>query len=108
VSTSARTKRSLYMEWAKTRSHAKFNLATSGLMSVPFAEFPVRLEELEITAPGAYGYEPLRERLARHAGVSGECVVAATGTSMANHLAMAAILEPGDEVLIEQPAFCGD
>jgi aspartate/methionine/tyrosine aminotransferase len=105
MSASARTKRSLYMEWAKTRSHAKFNLATSGLMSVPFAEFPVRLEELEITAPGAYGYEPLRERLARHAGVPRECVVAATGTSMANHLAMAAILEPGDEVLIEQPAY---
>ena len=27
------------------------------------------------------------------------------GTSMANHLAMAAILEPGDEVLIEHPAY---
>jgi aspartate/methionine/tyrosine aminotransferase len=105
MSGSARTKRSLYMEWAKTRSHAKFNLATSGLMSVPFAEFPVRLDELEITAPGAYGYEPLRERIARHTGVPGESVVAATGTSMANHLAMAAILEPGDEILIEQPTY---
>ncbi len=105
MSGSARTKRSLYMEWAKTRSHAKFNLATSGLISVPFAEFPVRLDELEITAPGAYGYEPLRERLARHAGVPGECVVAATGTSMANHLAMAVILESGDEVIIERPAY---
>src|SRR5262249_29656886 len=34
-----------------------------------------------------------------------ECVVEAAGTSMANHLAMAAILEPGDEVLIEHPAY---
>ena len=105
MSASGRTKRSLYMEWAKTRSHARFNLATSGLMSVPLSEFPVRLEDLEITAPGAYGYGPLRERLARHNGVPQECVVAATGTSMANHLAMAAVLDPGDEVLIEEPVY---
>jgi aspartate/methionine/tyrosine aminotransferase len=99
------TKRSVYMEWAKTRSHARFNLATSGLMSVSRSEFPVRLEDLEITAPGAYGYAPLRQRLARHNGVPEECVVAATGTSMANHLAMAAVLNPGDQVLIEQPVY---
>lgn len=105
MSGSARTKRSRYMEWAKTRSHAKFNLATSGLIGVPLAEFPLRLDELAITAPGAYGYAPLQQRLAQHAGVSEECIVAATGTSMANHLAMAALLEPGDEVLLEQPAY---
>src|SRR5205823_2085293 len=99
------TKRSLYMEWAKTRSHAKYNLSTSGLLGVPRREFPVNLDELEITAPGNYGYAPLERRLAEHAGVPEECVVAAAGTSMANHLAMAALLDPGDEVLIEQPAY---
>src|SRR5207244_2906101 len=54
---------------------------------------------------GNYGYAPLERRLAEHAGVPEECVVAAAGTSMANHLAMAALLDPGDEVLIEQPAY---
>jgi len=102
---SARTKRSVYMEWAKTRSHAKFNLATSGLISVPMAEFPRKFEDLELTAPGAYGFPALQERMARHNGVSEQCVVAAAGTSMANHLAMAAVLDPGDEVLIEQPVY---
>jgi aspartate/methionine/tyrosine aminotransferase len=105
MSGSARTKRSLYMEWAKTHSHAKYNLATSGLIGVPRAEFPLALNQLEITAPGGYGYAPLQQRLAQHAGVPEECVVAAAGTSMANHLAMAAILEPGDEVILEQPAY---
>src|SRR5580692_11087463 len=105
MSGSQRTKRSVYMEWAKTRSHAQFNLATSGLISVPLSELPVRVEDLEITAPGAYGYGPLQERLARHNGVPEECVVAANGTSMANHLAMGAVLDPGDEVLIEQPVY---
>jgi aspartate/methionine/tyrosine aminotransferase len=105
MSGSARTKGSPYMEWAKTRSHAKFNLATSGLLGVSFSEFHLHLEDLEITAPGGYGYAPLNQRLARHTGVPEDCVVAATGTSMANHLAMAAVLEPGDEVLIELPAY---
>ncbi len=100
-----RKKRSPYMEWAKTLSHAKFNLATSGLLGVAFPEFPLRLENLEINAPGAYGYAPLIQRLARHAGVPEECVVTAAGTSMANHLAMAGVLDPGDEVLLEQPAY---
>ncbi len=105
MSGSGQSKRSVYMEWAKTRSHARFNLATSGLISVPLSEFPVRLEDLEITAPGAYGHAALQERLARHNGVPEACVVAATGTSMANHLAMAAVLNPGDDVLIEQPVY---
>jgi aspartate/methionine/tyrosine aminotransferase len=102
---SVRTKRSLYMEWAKTRSHAKYNLATSGLIGVLRTEFPLCLDELEITAPGGYGYTPLQQCLAQHTGAPEECIVAAAGTSMANHLAMAAILEPGDEVLLEQPVY---
>ena len=105
MTVSPRQKRSPYMEWAKTRSQAKYNLATSGLIGVSRAEFPPSLEEMEITAPGGYGYAPLQQRLAQHTGVPEDCVVAAAGTSMANHLAMAAVLEPGDEVLVEQPTY---
>ena len=101
----ARAKRSAYMEWAKTRSHAKFNLATSGLLNFPFREFPLQIDALELTAPGGYGYEPLIQRLAHRTGAAEECVVTATGTSMANHLAMAAVLDPGDEVLMELPVY---
>ena len=105
MSEAAIRKGSAYMEWAKTRSQARFNLATSGLTNVERAEFPMNLEELAITGPGGYGYEPLQQRIASHAGAPEECVVAATGTSMANHLAMAALLNPGDEALIEQPTY---
>src|SRR5262249_33990062 len=34
-----------------------------------------------------------------------DCVVQSVGTSMANHLAMATVLERGDEVLIEHPVY---
>lgn len=103
--TNRREIRSAYLEWAKLRSAAKYNLATSGLDGYPLANLPVKIEDLEISAPGRYGYPPLQERLAKRSGVPTECIVAATGTSMANHLALAALLDLGDEVLIEQPAY---
>jgi aspartate/methionine/tyrosine aminotransferase len=65
----------------------------------------VTIDDLEITGPGGYGYEPLQRALATKCAVEPENVVAATGTSMANHLALAALIEPGDEVIIEQPAY---
>ncbi|MDX6694846.1 MAG: hypothetical protein QOF02_2449 [Blastocatellia bacterium] len=94
-----------YMQWAKTRSQARFNLASSGLMNYPLSELPLKLEDLELSGPSLYGYEPLQAALAAKCHVAPECVVAATGTSMANHLAMAAVIEPGDEVLIEHPTY---
>jgi aspartate/methionine/tyrosine aminotransferase len=94
-----------YMQWAKTRSQARFNLATSGLASVPLADFPARLEDLELTGASGYGYAALQQRLAAHCGVSADCVVAANGTSMANALALAACFDPGDEILVEKPTY---
>jgi len=100
-----RHKHSDYMYWAKTQSRARFNLATSGVAPFPLRELPVKLEELEINGDDSYGYPPLQQAIAAHHGVDPECVVESAGTSMANHLAMAAIIEPGDEVLIEHPAY---
>jgi aspartate/methionine/tyrosine aminotransferase len=97
--------RTAYIEWAKLHAGAKYNLAASGVKGVPLSELPVRLEELELSAAGNYGYAPLLERLAARYGVATKNVATAIGTSMANYLAMSAVLEPGDEVIIEQPAY---
>ena len=94
-----------YMQYAKLRSEAKYNLAASGVMSYPLAELPIKLEDLEINGPTLYGYEPLLERLAKLNGVTPDCVVTAQGTSLANHLAIAATLEPGEEALVEWPTY---
>ena len=93
------------MHWSKTQSRARFNLATSGVASFPLRELPVNLQELEINGDNSYGYAPLQQAIAAHHGVDPDCVVESAGTSMANHLAMAAIIEPGNEVLIEHPAY---
>ncbi len=100
-----RHKHSDYMHWSKTQSRARFNLATSGVAPFPFRELPIDLKEFEINGDDGYGYAPLQQAIAARHGVDPDCVVESAGTSMANHLAMAAILEPGDEVLIEHPAY---
>jgi aspartate/methionine/tyrosine aminotransferase len=100
-----RHKYSDYMHWSKTQSRARFNLATSGVGAFPLRELPVNLQKLEINGDNSYGYAPLQEAVALHHGVDPESVVESAGTSMANHVAMAAIIEPGDEILIEQPAY---
>jgi aspartate/methionine/tyrosine aminotransferase len=94
-----------YMQWAKTSSHARFNLATSGLANVRLEELQVGLSDIELTRDGGYGYEPLQQALAGRLNVDAESIVPAIGTSLANHLAMAAIVRPGDEVLFEQPTY---
>lgn len=99
------TARSPYMEFAKLRSEARYNLAASGIASYPLSQLPVHISDLDINGPTIYGYAPLQERLAHKNQVTPDCVVATSGTSMANHLAMAAILEPGDEILIESPTY---
>jgi aspartate/methionine/tyrosine aminotransferase len=96
---------SIYMPWAKLRSHAKYNLATSGVMHWKLRDLPVRVEDLEVSGASFYGYEPLQKALAAHCGVAPDRVVAASGTSMANYLALATLLKPGDEVLIERPTY---
>lgn len=98
-----------YMEWAKSQAGARYTLASSGVASFPLADLialsGLRVQDLELAGPTGYGYAPLQQALAKKAGVPAECVVAAAGTSMANHLAMAASFEAGDEVLIEWPAY---
>jgi aspartate/methionine/tyrosine aminotransferase len=93
------------MHWAKTQQGARYNLATSGVGPVPFRELGFDPGRLELSGDNAYGYRPLQAAIGQQYGVDPDCVVQAFGTSMANHLALSAILEPGDEVLIEQPVY---
>jgi hypothetical protein len=97
---------SAYMEWVKTfTAGAKYNLANSGIKSYPLSGLPVDFSSLQLTGPGAYGYAPLVEAIARKCGVASENVATALGTSGANHLAMAVLIEPGDEVIVEYPGY---
>lgn len=99
------TECSPYTEFAKLCCNAKYSLSSSAVMPLPLASLPLDLQQLEINGDNFYGYEPLQERIAQYTGTRTENVVAATGTSFANHMAMAACFEPGDDVLIEAPTY---
>jgi aspartate/methionine/tyrosine aminotransferase len=93
------------MQFAKLRSGAKYHLASSGIMNYSLRGLPVTIEQLEITGTDYYGHQPLKDRLAKMNGVTAQHVVTAAGTSMANYLALAGTLEPGEEALIEWPTY---
>jgi aspartate/methionine/tyrosine aminotransferase len=65
----------------------------------------ISIADLDLDGASHPRYAPLREAIARRYGVSTDQVVAADGTSMANFLAMAALISPGDEVVIEHPTY---
>lgn len=94
-----------YIEWAKLESTARWNLATSGLPHLSAEDIGGWPEATALTGANGYGYLPLLERIAAHHAVRPSQVVTATGCSMANFLALAALLSPGDEVLIERPTY---
>lgn len=97
---------STYMRWAKTRPKVTYDLALSGILNLPFAELDATIEDIDLNGDNSYGYRPLIDALAAHCHVDPDSVVTISGgTSMANHLAMAAAIEHGDEVLIEQPTY---
>lgn len=93
------------MHFAKLKSGARFNLATSGVADCRMSDLGANLEELELHGPNPYGYPALSEAIATRFGIPAACVVTAAGASFANHQAMAALVSPGDEVLIEDPAY---
>ncbi len=97
--------RSPYMEFAKLRSGARYNLATSGMDSLPLADLGLTIADLEINGDNPYGYLPLKQAIAARYRVPLECVVTATGTSMANYLALAASANPGERILVEEPTY---
>ena len=104
--TPERIRQSEYMYFAKFQSGARYNLASSGVADCTLADIGPDIGDLALHGPNADGYGPLIETIAGRFGVATECVVMpGGGCSFANHLAMAALISPGDEVLIEEPTY---
>jgi aspartate/methionine/tyrosine aminotransferase len=94
-----------YMEWAKSRPTPAIDLAGSNLAPCTLDDLPGAREALDIAGESPFGYAPLLEAIARRHDVAPEQVATAGGCSGANFLACAALLEPGDEVLVESPFY---
>lgn len=93
------------MHWAKFKLPVRFALTGSEVPHFRMDRLPLRLADLDLDGASHPRYAPLRERIGVRYDVPAAMVVAADGTSMANFLAMAALIAPGDEVLIEFPTY---
>jgi aspartate/methionine/tyrosine aminotransferase len=94
-----------YMHWAKFKRPVRFALTASEVPHFRMDRLPLSIAELDLDGASHPRYAPLREAIARRYAVATDQVVAADGTSMANFLAMAALVAPGDEVLIGRPTY---
>ena len=93
------------MEWAKTRAHAAVDLAGSNILACSLDDLPGAREAVALSGDNDNGYAPLVDAIADRYGVAPAQVTTAGGTAGANFFALAALLEPGDEVLVEQPGY---
>ena len=96
------------MRWAKTRPHVTYDLASSGLVPVTTEELLGDIaakDAISISGSNDEGLMPLRDAVALRYGVAVDRVSIAAGASGANFQALLALLEPGDDVLIETPGY---
>jgi aspartate/methionine/tyrosine aminotransferase len=100
-----RAMQSDYMHWAKFKAPVRFALTGSEVPHFRMDSLPIGIADFDLDGASHPRYAPLRAAIARHYRVTTDHVVAADGTSMANFLAMATLIAPGDEVLIERPTY---
>ncbi len=94
-----------YMTWAKHAPKAQLDLTGSNLLPCTLDELPGARDALELYGRNDDGWPPLLEAIAHRFGVSRACVATAPGASGANFLALAALVRPGDTVLVEWPGY---
>jgi len=94
-----------YVAWMKRAPEVEYNLMGSNLLHCDVDDLPGAREALALDAFHEEGYPPLLQDIAGRYGVGTEQVAVATGASGANFLVCGAVLEKGDEVVVERPAY---
>ncbi|MBI3089144.1 MAG: aminotransferase class I/II-fold pyridoxal phosphate-dependent enzyme [Candidatus Tectomicrobia bacterium] len=82
-----------------------YDLAKSDAPTPNLAELGIETPPLRLRPGAVGGAGELRAALGARYGVGAEEVVVSLGASMTNFLVFAALLEPGDVALVEEPAY---
>lgn len=104
-STSAAEAWTPYVAWMKRAPSVAFNLMGSNLLHCQVEDLPGAREALKLDDLHEEGYEPLLEAIADRFHFSQEGIALSTGASGANFLVCGALIRPGDEVVVEAPAY---
>jgi aspartate/methionine/tyrosine aminotransferase len=98
-------KQSPYLTWVKQLPPADINLAGSAVPPCSAALLGPSEPDAPLYERNDYGWPPLVTQIASRYRVPEASVVVAAGASMANHLAIATVVEAGDHVLVERPGY---
>jgi len=103
--TDGRPVRSEYLAWVKRRRPARYNLSRSGAPVLALERLGLSLSDFLRNESAEDGWPPLLKRIAELQATSPDRIALAHAASTANHLAMAATLQPGDDVVMEWPVY---
>jgi aspartate/methionine/tyrosine aminotransferase len=93
------------MEWAKHRPKPRIDLAGSNLLACSLDDLPGAREAVDLAGESPNGFPPLVAAIAARYGVQPSNVATAVGCSGANFLALAAFVDAGDDVVVEEPGY---
>jgi aspartate/methionine/tyrosine aminotransferase len=93
------------MEWHKRRPQAEIDLCRSGITPRGLDDLDLHWNDLELSGSDPYGYPPLTGAISQRFGTGEKHIVSTLGTSQGLFLLSAALLSPGDRVVIESPAY---
>ncbi|NJD20964.1 MAG: pyridoxal phosphate-dependent aminotransferase [Gemmatimonadetes bacterium] len=89
--------------WAKRHAPPRWDLTGSGVEPCALADLPGAVEAMDLLGQNEEGYPPLLRALARRFGVGTDRVITASGATGAGFFAVAALVRPGDKVMVEWP-----
>ncbi len=94
-----------FRTWSKHYAPPRWDLTGSHVHPCALAELPGAVEAVDLVGRNEEGYRPLLRGLARRFQVDPDRVTTANGATGATFLALAALVRPGDKVLVEWPSY---
>ena len=94
-----------FRTWSKRYASPRWDLTGSHVHPCTLVDLPGVVEAVDLFGHNEEGYPPLLRALARRFQVEPERVTTANGATGATFLALAALVRPGDKVLVEWPCY---
>ena len=97
-----------HMAWAKQHQHlspARLDLSTSAVEDATLPDLGGMPDDLPLVGNNGYGHPGLLKAIAGRYGLGEDRVLPMGGTSLANFLVAAALVQPGDRVVLERPVY---
>ncbi|UCE36067.1 MAG: aminotransferase class I/II-fold pyridoxal phosphate-dependent enzyme [Thermoplasmata archaeon] len=95
-----------YIDWFRINWHdIDYDLATSGLHPVSLSDVNIHLDDLNLGKTLFFGHPKLVEMISEIYGVEENEILITSGSTHANYLMCALLIEQGDEVIIERPVY---